>query len=246
MRDVVIVFAGTKFTEGHVEQKRRQLDKYCSIPTRLTVLTDDPARINAIGLRDTRSCLLPDTWQLEGHRKLWWYKCFMFSQSLSWLGGDVLYMDLDTVIINNVEHLWNYNPGKFCILQDFNRAFIAEYPVSNSSVMRFNPKIHTDIHEYFDQDWQQLIRKFRGDQDYLTWWLKDRESYWWPKQWCMSYKWEIKHGGSRHGGTDLRWPIDYYEPDIAHILPEDCSIAVFHGEPDPFDTVFGNNLHYLG
>ena len=80
MRDVVIVFAGTKFTEGHIEQKRRQLDKYCSIPTRLTVLTDDPARINAIGLRDTRSCLLPDTWQLEGHRKLWWYKCFMFSK----------------------------------------------------------------------------------------------------------------------------------------------------------------------
>ena len=110
MKDVAIVFAGDKFTDQHVVQKRIQLDKYCSIPTRLSVLTDDPARIMGLGLRDTRAVLLP-TWNLSGHRKLWWYKCFMFAglQHIEWY-DDVLYLDLDTILVNDIAKFWDCNP----------------------------------------------------------------------------------------------------------------------------------------
>ena len=57
MKDVCIVFAGNKFTDRHITQKRLQLDRYCSVPTRLTVLTEDPARVTGLGLRDTRALL---------------------------------------------------------------------------------------------------------------------------------------------------------------------------------------------
>tara|TARA_B100001057_G_scaffold494387_1_gene590869 strand:- start:111 stop:851 length:741 start_codon:yes stop_codon:yes gene_type:complete len=244
MKDVAIVFAGNKFSNRHIEQKRRQLDKHCSLPTRLTVFTDDPARVTGIGLRDTRAVLLPDWWDLSGPRQKWWYKCAIFAglRYVDWIDDDVLYLDLDTILTGDIAKFWDYKPGKFCILQDFNRAFIAEYPVSNSSVMRFNPQDNTEIFEYFDQNLKDIVRRFRGDQDYLTWWFKTRESYWWPRDWAMSYKWEILHGGTKHGGTTVTYPNDYLQPDIEWLDPEDCSIVVFHGNPDPWDTHFGN-LH---
>jgi len=149
MRDVAIVFAGEKFTDQHIIQKRTQLDLYCE-PTLLTVFTDDPARVTGLGLRDTRAVLLP-TWHLEP-RQMWWYKLFMFAGSTKWQSDDVLYMDLDTIIVDSVEKFYDYQSGKFCICQDFNRAFIREYPISNSSVIRFNPKEHTDIYDYFTEN----------------------------------------------------------------------------------------------
>ena len=239
MKDVCIVYAGTKFDTRYIVQKRRQLDHYCSVPTRLTVLTDDPATVVGLGLRDTRAVLLPD-WPLSG-RELWWFKVYMFASRdyIDWY-GPVLYLDLDTVIVGDIAHFWTHEPQSFMILQDFNRAFISDYPVSNSSVMRFDPDQHHEIHRNFDQNWHAVIRQFRGDQDYLTNWFKTHEGMqWWPREWCMSYKWEILHGGSKHGGQTVRYPEDYYQPEVDWIVPEQCSVVVFHGKPMLYDTHFG-------
>jgi hypothetical protein len=238
MKDVCIVFAGTKFTDKHIVQKRQQLDRYCSVPTRLTVLTDDPARIMGIGLRDTRAVLLPDDWRFTG-RLCWWYKVFMFSNTINWY-GDVLYLDLDTILVNDIAHLWTYEPGKFVICQDFNRKFIRDYPVSNSSVIRFPVNEYTAICEHFNSNWQQISQQFRGDQDYITHWFKSHTGKtWWPTNWCMSYKWEILHGGTKHGSPRITYPQDYLQPDVEWVIPDDCSIVVFHGAPDPYETHFG-------
>ncbi len=242
MKDVCIVYAGDKFTPKHVEQKRLQLDTHCSIPTRLTVLTDDPATIMGLGLHDTRAIELPK-WMLTG-RQLWWYKVFMFSDSIDW-SSDVLYLDLDTIILKDIAHFWTYETNNFIICQDFNRQFIPEYPVSNSSVMRFNPEHYRELHTRFEQERDSILRKFRGDQDYLTDWFKTRPGkLWWPHDWCMSYKWEIVHGGTRRGGPDLEFPSDYLQPDTNWVVPNTCCVAVFHGKPEVYDTEFGTHYTY--
>jgi len=242
MRDVCIVFAGTKFTTEHIVQKRKQLDHHSSVPTRLTVLTDDPALVTGIGLRDTRAVLLPE-WQLTD-RQLWWYKVFMFSDAIEW-SGPVLYLDLDTIIVQDFQHFYTHESNRFVICQDFNRAFISNYPVSNSSVIRYDPKQYTKIYSDFVEDRTNIIRKYRGDQDYLTEWFRTRDDcVWWPRAWCMSYKWEIVHGGSRRGGPDIEYPKDYLQPDIDWLLDSDCSIAVFHGKPMPYETEFGRAYTY--
>ena len=239
MKDVCIVFAGDKFTDKHIRQKRQQLDVYCSVPTRLTVLTDDPARVMGLGLRDTRAVLLPDDWHFTD-RQRWWYKVFMFSNTIDWF-GDVLYLDLDTIIVREIEHLWTHEQGKFMICQDFNRRFILDYPVSNSSVIRFPPNEYHAICEHFEKNLKQIVKQFRGDQDYITYWFKHHTGkQWWPANWCMSYKWEILHGGTRHGSPKITYPQDYLQPDEEWVIPVDCSIVVFHGSPDPYDTHFGN------
>lgn len=242
MKDVCIVFAGNKFDDKHIVQKRLQLDRYCSVPTRLTVLTDDPARIMGLGLRDTRAVLLGGSWNFTG-RQLWWHKMYMFSNTITWYDSDVLYLDLDTIIVNDIAPFWDYEPGKFVICQDFNRKFIRDYPVSNSSVMRFTPSIHSELYTQFNDDGGRFIQQFRGDQDFITHYYKTHTGKtWWPQEWCMSYKWEVLHGGTKHGGTNIVHPRDYLQPDVEWVVPTQCSIVVFHGKPDPYDTHFGK-LH---
>ena len=232
MKEIVVVCAGEKFNPNlHVRQIYENLHRYCT-DFRLTVFADQD-----IPLPGVRTIPLPD-WNLHGPRQLWWYKINIFGPH-TWT-GPVLYMDLDTVIIGNIDKFWDYETDKFCICQDFNRQFIKNYPISNSSIMRFNANKYQDIYNKFVENPQKHIRQYRGDQDYITAYFKERDdSAWWPKEWAMSYKWEIQHGGCRVGGLDVKYPDDYYQPDHKHIVPDECSIVVFHGKPDPYDTTFG-------
>ena len=46
----------------------------------------------------------------------------------------------------------------------------------------------------------------------------------------MSYKWEIKHGGTRVGGLDVKYPDDYLQTKKEEIMQTHaCSIVVLSG-----------------
>tara|TARA_B100002019_G_scaffold291599_1_gene312227 strand:+ start:3548 stop:4261 length:714 start_codon:yes stop_codon:yes gene_type:complete len=231
MKEVALVCAGDKFDPNvHVKQIYANLHEYCT-DFRLTVFTDQD-----IGLPGVRTIPLPD-WNLSA-RQLWWYKLYIHAEH-TWT-GPILYLDLDTIIVNSIDKFWDWEPGKYAICQDFNRQFIETYPVSNSSVMRFDPGSTRDMYSHFISDIPKHLRQFRGDQDYVTDWFKHRPGKsWWPREWAMSYKWEIKHGGTRVGGLDVKYPDDYLQPDQEEVVPDACSIVVFHGKPDPYDTFFG-------
>ena len=233
IKEVALVCAGAKFDPSiHVRQIYQNLQQHCT-DFRLTVFTDKGRGLNLPGVRLIQ---LPD-WNLAP-RQLWWYKLYIHAQH-EW-SGPVLYMDLDTIIIDNIDKFWYYQQGDFCICQDFNRQFIKDYAVSNSSIMRFDPGTTYDMYENFASNIEKHLRQFRGDQDYVTDWFKNRPGKtWWPREWAMSYKWEIKHGGSRIGGLDVKYPDDYYYPEHEEVIPETCSIVVFRGKPDPYDTDFG-------
>ena len=237
-KEVVLVLAGEKFNPAlHVKQIYYKLKQHC-IDSRLTVLTDSPEAIENWGL-PIRTLRLPD-WRLSGPRSLWWYKIEMFNPDISWK-GPVLYMDLDTVIINKLDKFFTWEPNKFCICQDFNRAFARDYPVSNSSVIRFEPRNQDTVSLYklFANNRDHWIKQFRGDQDYITHYWKDRPGMcWWPREWAMSWKWELKHGGAHHGRPKIE-AHEYNNLDIPYIIPEDCSIVVFHGYPGPYETDWG-------
>ena len=232
MKEIALVCAGDKFDVNlHVRQIHENLQQYCT-DFRLTVFTDQHTAIPY-----ARTIHLPN-WNLVGPRRLWWYKMYMFAQH-EW-SGPVLYMDLDTIIIGTIDKFWDYEPGTFCILQDFNRQFQRQYPISNTSVMRFDPGTTLPMYEQFADNPEKYMRQFRGDQDYVTDWFKHNTGKtWWPREWAMSYKWELQHGGCKTGGLDVVYPDDYYYPDVEEIVPPECSIVVFHGKPGPYETVFG-------
>jgi hypothetical protein len=177
----------------------------------------------------------------------WWNKIHMFRNDIG-LEGQVLFMDLDVVIFNSIDHLWEYGNDEFVIIQDFNRCRIKDYRVRNSSVMKFQAGKEVKVWEEFKSDPQRIMKKFRGDQDYMT--ARYPNAKLWPHNWVMSYKWEIglEPGEKRNSPNDKFVQERITREKIITIrngqkieserikkfnLPSDCSVAVFHGKPNP-------------
>jgi hypothetical protein len=243
MIDVACVCVGDKFpVDLYIDQLWLGLNKHLTVPFKLTVLTDNPNHDYFVD-RPIRTVPIPD-WSLVINP--WWYKIYLFSPEMNFQ-NTVLYFDLDVILVKNINKFTTYGNAGFCILQDFNRKWIKDYQVSNSSVMKWEPKSFYGVWEEFSTDKTHYIKKFRGDQDYITNYFKGRKNLvWWPKEWAMSFKWEIYKGGLIKSSTGLSpegtWPADdsnYQDPDSPWLINSDCSVVVFHGKPNPWETEFG-------
>ena len=75
------------------------------------------------------------------------------------------------------------------------------------------------------------MRRFHGDQDWIYEMMKDRQKQWtfWPDQWIMSYKWEMRDRADLEVINGVR---NFKTRKIPTLLPK-TNVAVFHGEPHP-------------
>jgi hypothetical protein len=160
----------------------------------------------------------------------WWLKMYIFNKDAG-LTGDILFLDLDIVIFNNIDKLWQFKPANFLLIRDFTRHVNPGWDRFNSSVFRFNAEKNQWIWDKFFTDHNNIMKKMHGDQDYLFSILKGYALYW-PDEWIQSYKWEMREKNEiqlidgKRNFTTVRNP---------KILPDGC-IAVFHGEPKPLDS----------
>jgi len=154
----------------------------------------------------------------------WWYKMLMFGLPVD---GINLYMDLDVVLVNSIDKFWKFCPGEFVILQDFNRQFVPDYKRVNSSIMRWQDSSMNWLTSMFVNRRPHSVSSFRGDQDYIDHHTTNREL--WPREWAMSWKWEVNNGGVKHPGDR------YQKTDEIHV-PPDTSVLVFHGTPKPHEV----------
>ena len=246
MIDVACVCVGDKYDPAlYVDQLYKGLCKQLNEDFNLTVLTDTPNNpfYNTIPCRTVQ---VPDWKGLYGPRAAWWFKMYLYSPDAGFT-GTVLYFDLDVILLKNIDKFLTHEPGGFVLCHDFNRKWIPSYNVSNSSVMRWFAPHYFHIWEEFNKARDEFIAKFHGDQDFMTHYFKDRDDKsWWPHDWAMSWKWEIYRGGLIQSGTGLNddgtWPAapeKYHQPEQPWIIPHDCSVVVFHGEPKPWDTELG-------
>lgn len=165
-------------------------------------------------------------WNL-GPNKAWFYKMEMFSNNRGLVGRN-LYVDLDVIVTGNLDAFWEYKPADFVICQDFNRVHVKNYRMVNSSVMAWKDSMLNSIYESFMKDRDHYVMKHRGDQDYLEQAIRDRQL--WPEQWAMSYRWEIYRGGIQG-----QKPNNYALTELRSVIPEDCRLVVFHGQPKPHE-----------
>lgn len=107
---VLCLKAGTAYGPEYVnilfDMVRRNLR--AGYPGRFVCLTDDPTGLDE-GI---------ETLPLPGDLETWWGKLYMFKRGLFPDGNRVVFMDLDTLIIGDIEPLLNYQ-GEFATLKDF-------------------------------------------------------------------------------------------------------------------------------
>lgn len=157
----------------------------------------------------------------------WWYKLSMFNDL--GISGTALFMDLDVVIYRNIDKFFEFSPGDFCIIRDFNRCNIPKIQKMNSSVFRLELNSLQHVYRNYVSATQVYNKRFRGDQEFIENQVKNF-SYW-PDSWALSYKWEmhnrhsVKFDGKLYKFTDRLNPLD----------TDETSIAVFHGTPNPHE-----------
>jgi len=220
MNHILSVKWGNKYPVNYVNVLHSMAKRHTTVPFQFHCLTDDPSGIN----NDINIVKLPnDPWI-----KSWWSKLWMFSPDMP-IKGNLLYFDLDVVIFDNIDQLFD-SDDKFNIIRDFNRCRIKDWSLSNSSVMRWKSGTMDYLWMDFKERSAQIMQQNHGDQDWISKRAK-HEITWWPDEWIRSYKWEMI------GLKDTK----LLTKDGKKFFREPCKVkpgnkvAVFHGSPNPME-----------
>ena len=218
-KNIICLKHGDKYGPEYVNKLYSMCKKYCTYDFNFYCITENPTDllkgVKVIKVRE-------QTW------KGWWWKPYLFNSELP-VEGTILYMDLDVVISENIDKLFDYYPGEFCIIRDFTRAMRPNWERYNSSVMRWEAKSLAHLWDIFNINPAQYMRRHHGDQDYI--WEQQKGAKLWPDEWIVSWKWEVrKTKNFKPGGT--RGNRVFQNVESVRPKKENC-ICVFHGDPNP-------------
>jgi len=220
INNLLCVCVGTAYTADYVENLYRGAKKHTSVDFEFYVYTDNVKQFpQDLGWNFVELSLY------DQPAKGWWYKMELFNSDRL-PSGNNLYIDLDSVIIRDLSAFWNFSADTLGICHDFNRQFSQRINLSNSSVMTWKTGSLDALYDYYCNNQQEIFKRFRGDQDLIHKWVNDKT--WFPAQWAMSWRWEIKNGG-------LSRPQGSYVSDKPYIIPDATKIIVCHGKPKPHE-----------
>lgn len=221
--NIVCLKWGTKYPSEYVNRLYRMVNNNLTIPFKFYCLTENTEGIN------TNINIIP--LEIEPGLKGWWYKLQLFKADFYGLQGQIMFMDLDVVIVNNMDELFTYEPDKFAIIKDLKPGLIY-----NSSVFRFKLGSQTHVWEQFLNDKYTIMERMHGDQDWISEVVSN--AVLWPKDWVVSFKKECdarnKHSFGRLGVLLRKFGLTKPKGEAKH--PDQSKIVYFHGKPDPDDV----------
>jgi hypothetical protein len=116
--------------------------------------------------------------------KGWRYKLQLFQQGFCALSGHTLFLDLDVVIVDDLDPLFDYAPQSFSIIQDLQAG-----KQFNSSVFFFEPGSQTHVWQQFAQQPKDVMNCYHGDRDWISERAVSIET--WPTSGVVSFKHKV-------------------------------------------------------
>jgi hypothetical protein len=166
---------------------------------------------------------------IAGPRKSWWYKMQLFNPEHH--AGNLLYLDLDMVLIRSIDWIRELNPSQFWSIRDFRYLQRPHLTTINSSMMWFNVAEFSTVWQQFVRgNIAQISRQFPGDQDYLAKNIDRGRQRFFDDRYFQSYRWQ-----SLDGGFDFQ-RRRYYNPGAGVAVTGDTAAIVFHGRPNPHES----------
>jgi hypothetical protein len=142
--------------------------------------------------------------------------------------GPLLYFDLDTVIVDNLDWLWNLPLTYFWAVRDFKHLWKPTNYSVNSSVMWWDTDSYDHIWQNFKaQELTRILSKYRGDQDYISEAVPTSERRFLDVDRVKSWRWQCLDGG--YNFAQKRHLL----PNTGTTLLHPTSVLVFHGRPKP-------------
>jgi len=166
---------------------------------------------------------------ISGPRKSWWYKMQLFNPEHH--QGDLLYFDLDVVLVNDINWIITASTEFFWTIRDFRYLQRPALQIMNSSLMWWNVERFSYIWEDFRaKDINLITKKFPGDQDYLHSVIEHKKKRYFPDGHAESWRWQ-----AHDGGYDFRSRRSKI-PGQGTVIKPTTSILVFHGRPKPHEV----------
>ena len=213
---------GDKYSADYVNKLDSMVRRNCTIDYEFVCFTENTNGIN----EHIQTFPLPKL-KADG----WWYKPMFLGSDLP-IKGTLLFLDLDVVVFENINKLFTFQPDKFVICRDFNRSIREKWDRMNSSVFRTPIGKYDKIWQEFQKNTKHEVERNRGDQDWMFRHIKDH--VFWPDEWIMSYKWEMRDRRDLRIDTITR--KRNFILDAPPRIKKDTSVAVFHGDPNPADA----------
>jgi hypothetical protein len=221
--DCACLIHGDLYEWKYVDILYAMLTRNLSIPIRLHVYTEYDRQVPEPYIKHS----LID-WGISGPKKSWWYKMQMFNTDI--FSGPLLYFDLDVVIVDNIDWIWQYPLTNFWTIRDFKRLWQPTFYGINSSIMWWDNTKTVDVWKKFTKfPIESTISTYRGDQDFITKYIVPPYLRFFDTDLVKSWRWECLDGGydfhtRKHNaigcGTDIG----------------NASIMILHGNPKPHET----------
>jgi hypothetical protein len=234
--DCACVIHGTGYDWVYVEKLYNMLTRHLPGGIRFHVYTEQDRPVPPHMIKHA----LKEWPGVGGPKREWWYKMQLFNSEHH--SGNLLYFDLDCVIINDLSWIPALSTECFWTIRDFRYLQRKTYSGMNSSVMWWNVSKFADVWHEFDQlDINRTVVKYPGDQDYLGVAIDPNQRRYFDQQHLQSWRWQVSDGGYNFATRKPHAPGSGSNAYIGG----DTSILVFHGKPKPHectnDPVIANN-----
>ena len=222
--DCACVIHGDVYSWDYVDRLYSMLTRNFTHPVKLHVYTEKDRTVPEPYIKHE----LAD-WRISGPKKAWWYKIQLFNKEHH--QGPLLYFDLDTVIVNNIDWIYREQLDHFWTVRDFKHLWNSRDFSINSSIMYFDTTRFTYIwDDFISRDFKRTQARYRGDQNYITDIMRTERRKYFDQDRVKSWRWECLDGG--YDFTKKR----HVNPGAGtEILPQ-TSVLIFHGNPKPKDV----------
>ena len=150
-----------------------------------------------------------------------WRKLSIWQYPLAGMEGDVLFLDLDLVIVGSLDPFFDYKPGEYCVIENWTQP---GQGVGNTSVFKFPVGRYAQLCDTFNKDPEAVIGRVRIEQQYISQFID--EQFFWPADWCVSFKHTLMP----------KFPMNWMRvPE----LQTDNKVVAFTGHPDPDEALEG-------
>jgi hypothetical protein len=202
--NIVCLKWGTKYGPEYVNRLYAGVKRNTSVPFKFWCFTEDSAGIDS----EVHIAPLPFSNQLE----TWWNKLYLFSDNIPIPKGEtIFYVDLDTLIVGNIDHVLTRNYTRLVILRDFFYGIAKSANNYGSGLMLWKHGLYNSVWQKFIESSKKNVEEAGsyGDQ----WWIEKqiKKVFFWqdifPNQ-IVSFKVHCRTG-----------------------LPENAKIICYHGKP---------------
>lgn len=218
MYTVVCMKWGDKYGPEYVNRLFNMVARNTTLPFKFVCFTDDSKGL----LPEIDARPLPQM-DLPPDKERGWRKLSLFRKDVG-LEGRVLFLDLDTVIVGNIDGYFTMD-GKFIFIKHWKPS--EKHGIGETGVYRFEAGELQFLYDEFMANMEKIKASYRHEQAYVGDVLSKRGlAAFWPQEWMPSFKY-----------TCMRpFPLNFF---LEPVLPKGAKMVIFHGNPTPDQALSG-------